>query len=137
MKRKNIPIALASALMFALPLSLLSSCGGENHQYASAWSSDSTDHWHACTLSNHTDVADKGAHDFDNGKITKQATEDAEGVKTYTCNTCDYKKYESIAKLPHTHTFDTTKWASDEENHWHPSTCGHADEKDALSPRLG
>ncbi len=136
MKRKTIPIALASALMLALPLSLLSSCGGEKHQYASTWSSDSTDHWHACTIADHADVADKGAHDFDNGKITKEATEDAEGVKTYTCSTCNYQKYESIAKLPHTHTFDTAVWASDEENHWHPSTCGHADEKDALAAHV-
>lgn len=130
MKRKSIPIALASALMFAA----LSSCGGQGHQYASEWSKDASDHWHACTLENHTDVADKGAHDFDNGKVTKPATEEAEGVKTYTCNTCSYEKYESIAKLPHTHTFDLTKWDSDDENHWHPSTCGHDEEKNALSP---
>ncbi len=131
MKRKSIPIALASALMFILPLS---ACGGENHQYASEWSKDASDHWHACTLENHSDVADKGAHDFDNGQITKPATEEAEGVKTYTCNTCSYQKYESIAKLPHTHTFDLTKWDSDGENHWHPSTCGHDEEKNALAP---
>ena len=130
MKRKSIPIALASALMFAA----LSSCGGQGHQYASEWSKDASDHWHACTLENHTDVADKGAHDFDNGKVTKPATEEAEGVKTYTCDTCSYEKYESIAKLPHTHTFDLTKWSSDDENHWHPSTCGHDEEKNALSP---
>ncbi len=132
MKRKSIPIILASALAFAA----LSSCGGEEHQYASEWSKDASDHWHACTLENHTDVADKGAHDFDNGKVTKQATEDAEGVKTYTCNTCSYEKYEPIAKLPHTHTFDSTQWASDEESHWHPSTCGHDEEKDALASHV-
>ncbi len=130
MKRKSIPIALASLLMFALPLS---ACGGESHQYASEWSKDESDHWHACTLENHSDVADKAAHDFDNGKITKAATEEAEGVKTYTCSVCSYEKYEAIAKLPHTHTFDMTKWASDEENHWHPSTCGHEEEKDSLA----
>ncbi len=130
MKRKSIPIALASLLMFALPLS---ACGGESHQYASEWSKDESDHWHACTLESHSDVADKAAHDFDNGKITKAATEEAEGVKTYTCRVCSYEKYEAIAKLPHTHTFDMTKWASDEENHWHPSTCGHEEEKDSLA----
>lgn len=25
----------------------------------------------------------------------------------------------------HAHTFDTTKWESDEKNHWHAATCGH------------
>ena len=25
----------------------------------------------------------------------------------------------------HTHTYDTSKWVSDDTNHWHASTCGH------------
>ena len=28
----------------------------------------------------------------------------------------------------HKHTFDQTKWESDEVNHWHPATCKHTDE---------
>ena len=29
----------------------------------------------------------------------------------------------------HTHTYDETKWESDETNHWHPATCEHTDSK--------
>ena len=29
----------------------------------------------------------------------------------------------------HTHTYDETKWESDETSHWHPATCEHTDSK--------
>ena len=29
----------------------------------------------------------------------------------------------------HTHTFDETKWVSNETQHWHPATCEHTDAK--------
>ena len=37
-------------------------------------------------------------HVFDNGKVTKEATCKEDGVKTYTCTTCDATKTEAIAK---------------------------------------
>ena len=32
------------------------------------------------------------------------------------------------------HTFDTAKWSFDSENHWHPATCAHTDERDSIAP---
>ena len=29
----------------------------------------------------------------------------------------------------HEHTFDTTKWESDDNYHWHPATCEHTNQK--------
>ena len=29
----------------------------------------------------------------------------------------------------HTHTYDETKWESDDDYHWHPATCEHTDSK--------
>ena len=29
----------------------------------------------------------------------------------------------------HTHTFDETRWESNETQHWHPATCGHDSQK--------
>ena len=40
------------------------------------------------------------SHEWDEGKITKEATEDQEGVRTYTCKDCGATKTEAIAKLP-------------------------------------
>ena len=39
-------------------------------------------------------------HDWDEGKVTKEPTADAEGEKTYTCGTCGETKTEAIEKLP-------------------------------------
>lgn len=40
-------------------------------------------------------------HTWDNGVITKEATETEEGVKTYTCKTCGETKTESIPVTSH------------------------------------
>ena len=41
----------------------------------------------------------KNGHDWDGGKITKTATEQATGIKTYTCKACGETKEEVIPKL--------------------------------------
>lgn len=40
----------------------------------------------------------KSAHTWDSGKITKEATETEEGVKTYSCKKCDATKTETVPK---------------------------------------
>lgn len=42
----------------------------------------------------------KTAHTWDEGKISVQPTETAEGLKTYTCTVCKETKTEVLAKLP-------------------------------------
>ena len=39
------------------------------------------------------------AHAWDNGVVTKEATYEEEGEKTFTCSTCSRTKTESIEKL--------------------------------------
>lgn len=79
-----------------------------SHTFAEAWSSDATNHWHAADCG-HDEKKDEAEHTFDAGKITTPATESTEGVKTFTCTVCSYKKTESIPALGHTHTFDDGK----------------------------
>lgn len=81
----------------------------------------------------HNDVADKADHTFDAGVVTTPATETSEGVLTLTCTVCGFQKTKPIDKLEHVHTFDMTKWSYDTENHWHPATCAHTDEKKDLA----
>ena len=46
-------------------------------------------------------VIKKLGHTWDNGGITKEATETEEGIKTYTCKTCGETKTESIPITSH------------------------------------
>lgn len=46
-------------------------------------------------------VINKLGHTWDNGVITKEATEIEEGVKIYTCKTCGETKTESIPVISH------------------------------------
>ena len=46
-----------------------------------------------------TEVLAAAGHQWDGGKVTRAATEKAEGIKTYTCTVCGAAKTEAIAKL--------------------------------------
>lgn len=65
-----------------------------SHDYAAEWSKDEAEHWHECTVCG--DKKDVAKHAYDGGKVTKEATETLEGVKTYTCTVCGMTKTETI-----------------------------------------
>lgn len=128
MKKSKLILAVFSALLI-LGISGCNHDSENNHEhtFSEEWTSDATYHWHEATCG-HTDETDGMAeHTFDDGKITKESTEDAEGEKTFTCTVCGYTKTETVEKLAHTHKF-SDEWTSDETNHWHTSTCGHTNE---------
>lgn len=97
------------------------------------WSYNAENHWHPATCGHTDEKKDLGAHVWNEGVVTTQPTETTEGVKTYTCTTCGNTKTATIGMLDHVHTFDMTKWSYDTENHWHPATCAHTDEKKDLA----
>lgn len=81
---------------------------------------DGINHQRACSCGD----VQKEAHAWDNGIITKEATKDAEGIKTYSCKTCGAAKTGSIPKL----SSDTTPSQSGDSAN--PST-------DTTSPKTG
>ena len=90
------------------------------HTFETTWTSDEANHWHKATCS-HDVKADEAAHTFDEGVVTKAATE---AEKTYTCTVCKYEKTESIPV--HTHTFGeavVTKAATETEEGVKTYTC--------------
>ena len=95
------------------------------HTYSTDWTSDATSHWHAATCEHTTEVKDKATHSFNEGDVTKPATETEKGEKIYTCSVCGYVKKEAIPV--HTHTY-SADWTSDATNHWHAATCEHKTE---------
>lgn len=97
------------------------------------WENDETHHWHKATCGHAEEKSGYANHRWNDGVITKQATETAEGEKTYTCNDCGRTKTENIGTLSHTHTFDTANWESDGTHHWHKATCEHTSEKESYA----
>ena len=98
------------------------------HEFSTEWSTDETCHWHACTAKKHTDTTEKLPHEFNDGVVITEPTEETEGVRTFTCKTCGYSYTKKIEVLPHTHKYDMNAWVNTEESgHYRPTTCGHAD----------
>lgn len=56
------------------------------HFVDGVWQSDDHNHWQACTECG--EKLNLGAHISDEGKVTTEATETTEGVKTYACTVC-------------------------------------------------
>lgn len=133
MKRKSIAILLSVVLMLVI---MLTACNCKKHKFSSEWKYDDTSHWHECLKKKHSDVADKAEHTFNEGVVTTAPTETSEGVLTLTCTVCGYQKTKSIEKAKHVHTFNDKVWETDENNHWHPATCAHTDEKGSFGKHV-
>lgn len=116
-------IGVGAACAVAIPIALR-----HKHEFSAEWTTDENYHWHECTTKKHTDTSEKLPHEFNDGLVTTEPTEETEGVKTFTCKTCGYKKNEKINKLQHTHKYDMNAWVNtDESGHYRPTTCGHVD----------
>lgn len=93
-----------------------------DHKFGDWTSVDEHSHKHSCT---DCSASETDTHSFDEGVVTKAPTINEEGIRTYTCSVCNYKKTESIDKVDHAHNW--TDWAEDGENHTHScknSDCG-------------
>lgn len=83
-----------------------------------AWSKTTTKHERTCSTCGATESA---SHTFDNGKVTTEATCTKEGVKTFTCSTCQHTKTEPIAKKAHSYG----AWSKiSDTQHEHKCSCG-------------
>ncbi|MGM9568437.1 MAG: S-layer homology domain-containing protein, partial [Clostridia bacterium] len=77
-----------------------------SHSYGTEWFSDSTNHWKECSCG---EKAEEAAHISDGGKVTTEATEETEGVRTYSCTVCGYViKTESIPAIGYAISVPTT-----------------------------
>ena len=102
------------------------------HNYASAWTSDGTNHWHKCQYSGCTSVKDKTAHTFGEWVVSKEATCDKAGTRYHVCTVCQKAVSEAIPATG-LHNYETT-WSANATNHWHGcqnSGCTSAKDKTA------
>lgn len=72
---------------------------GHTHKYDKEWKNDSDWHWNECSCGKRNNLA---KHGWNDGVITKEATESEQGIMTYTCIECSASRTEAIAKLPTT-----------------------------------
>ncbi len=89
---------LTSLIAVCLIISALASFTACEHkcEYSTAWTTDDNEHWHICNDAECTLVADKAVHTWDEGKITAEATQEADGVKTFTCTVCQKTRTEKV-----------------------------------------
>ena len=80
------------------------------HSFGTEWQKDADNHWHYCTHDGCTEKSDKSAHDWYDGKITKPATTEEKGEKTFTCKLCGATKTEAVDMLPPSMTEKTDKF---------------------------
>lgn len=99
----------------------------KGHAYAKEWSADELYHWHAAICAHTTEVSEREEHRWDEGVITKPATETTEGEKTYTCEVCAKTKVDTVGVIGHSHTY-AEQYSSDDNYHWYNATCEHASE---------
>ncbi len=93
--KKTVSVLLVLCMILAMTATL-ASCG-HKCEFSTEWSKDATSHWHACTGKDCEEIADKADHTWDDGEITTKATQEADGVKTFTCEVCAQTKTESVA----------------------------------------
>ena len=65
-------------------------------QASDEWSHNAVWHWHACADAECDEMLDKQDHTWDEGRITREPTQDTDGVKTYTCTVCSRTRVELV-----------------------------------------
>ena len=77
-------------------------------------------------------------HTWDSGKVTKEPTETAEGIKTFTCTVCPATKTEAIAVLGHTHKYTekvTAPTCTEKGYTTFTCSCGHSYQGKYVDPK--
>ena len=77
------------------------------HTFATEWSKNDTEHWHAATCEHTDEVSDRAAHDV-NVEVPRTATAEQAGEAVYTCKVCGFSKTESLPYEGHQHIIGWT-----------------------------
>lgn len=92
------------------------------HTESTSWLSDASDHWHNCTVCGSVITTTKASH-------TAILTDTGDGATHQEiCTICNTVIKDNVA-----HTFDQTKWSSNNTKHWHSCECGAKSDNEAHS----
>lgn len=92
--KKRISLILTVALLMSA-IAMLASCAHEC-SFETAWTHDANNHWHVCEDEKCDLTTTPEAHTWNDGAITTAATQEAAGIKTYTCTVCAATKTEPV-----------------------------------------
>ena len=92
--KKFLSVLLSVSLLVSA-CTMLTSCFHQC-EFSAEWSKDENSHWHTCVNEKCEEIADKADHTWDNGVITTTATQEEDGVKTFTCTVCQHTKTEPV-----------------------------------------
>ena len=93
------------------------------HTFSETWSSNETHHWHMATCEHTEEKKDYGEHSWNAGEITTTPTESDEGVKTFTCTTCQKTKTETVPALGDSHVHEYNQQVATSKYLKHEATC--------------
>ena len=109
MKRKSFITILATIMLLVLAVSAFTACGKKDgdkdkdqthtHTYATEWSKDETNHWHAATCEHTSEKKDVTAHTFGEWTETKAPTYTEKGEKQRACTVCSYVDKQEVDAL--------------------------------------
>jgi len=109
MKRKTFITILATLMLLVLAVSAFTACGKKDgdkdkgtthiHTYATEWSNDETNHWHAATCEHTSEKKDNAAHTFGEWTETKAPTYTEKGEKQRACTVCSYVDKQEVDVL--------------------------------------
>ncbi len=77
----------------------------KGHQFGNWETNGEENHKHTCSVCG---AEETEVHAWGEPEITKEATEDEEGLRTYTCLVCDQTRTEVIPKTDHVHHYTDT-----------------------------
>ena len=93
--KKITSIVLLLTMLFTA--TAFSACAlGHKCNPSEVWTVDDTYHWHKCSDGSCVEIFEKAEHTWNNGEVTTVATQEADGVKTFTCTVCNATKTESV-----------------------------------------
>ena len=92
--KKIFSILTALCLLLSLGATMVS-CG-HKCEFSTDWNGNDTEHWRSCLGEDCLEIAEKAEHIWDDGNITVEPTQDADGSKTFTCAVCSVTKKGTI-----------------------------------------
>lgn len=109
---------------------------GHQHTFATDWTYDEINHWHAATCEHSSEVADRSAHtiiDVPGRPATEAERGLTDGKKCSVCGYWQVPQQEILRPGEHGHTYSDS-WSYDATNHWHAATCEHSSERKDVTP---